>query len=416
MPDRGLRGLRLPRPQTFAAFGYRNYRLWFAGQLVSLLGTWMQMTAQGYLVFELTHSSAYLGYVAFASGVPTWLFMMYGGVIADRMSRRKLMVMTQTAMMALAFILAALTFTSLIRPWQIVLLAFFLGTANAFDAPARQAFVTEMVARQDLANAIALNSTMFNAGTAIGPAIAGFTYAAFGPGWCFLLNGASFLAVIAALLAMRLAPAAPSGPRASARAEMIEGLRYIHGHTIIRAIIALIGFTSLFGIAVFTLLPAWAVDVLGGDARTLGFLQSARGAGAFAGALALASFSRNRMKGRLLTAGTFAFPCMLLAFALTRWLPWSLFALIGVGAAQILIMNLANVIIQTQVTDNLRGRVMGLYTLTFFGLMPLGGLLAGTVGDQLGAPLAFALGGTGLLVCAAGVWILQPKLRAVKGE
>ena len=191
--------------RTFASLGQRNYRLWFMGQSASLVGTWMQVTAQGFLVFQLTHSPAYLGYVGFASGVPIWLFSLFGGVVG-RVSRRNMLLITQTTMMILAFILAALTFLGLVQPWQIVVLAFALGVANAFDAPARQAFVVELVAREDLGNAIALNSTMVNLGTAIGPALAGVTYALFGPGWCFTINGISFLAVIIALLLMRLQP------------------------------------------------------------------------------------------------------------------------------------------------------------------------------------------------------------------
>lgn len=401
---------------TFAALGYRNYRLWFAGQLVSLFGTWMQMTAQGYLVFELTHSSAYLGYVAFASGVPAWLFMMLGGVAADRMSRKSLMVITQTAMMALAFVLAGLAFSGLIRPGHILVLAFLLGVANAFDAPARQAFVLELVTRKDLTNAIALNSTMFHAATAAGPAMAGFTYAAFGPGWCFLINAISFLAVIVALLLMRIEPVTREARRTSAAADLLEGLRYVGRHTVIRALIVLIGLMSLFGIGLYTLMPAWAVDMLGGDARTLGFLQSARGVGALIGALTLASLSRFPHKGWLLTAGTFAFPLLMLVFAGMRWLPLSLAVLVGVGAAQILVMNLANAIIQGRVSDALRGRVMGLYTMVFFGLLPLGGLLAGSVAHHAGEPLAVVICSLGLLAGAGAIWVFQPRLRGLKEE
>ncbi|MFH1144314.1 MAG: MFS transporter [Candidatus Eisenbacteria bacterium] len=403
-------------PQPLAAFEYPNYRLWFAGQVISLVGTWMQMTAQGYLIFELTHSSAYLGYVAFAAGVPTWFFTLYGGVIADRVSRRTLLVVTQTVMMALAFVLAGLAFAGVIRPWHIIALAFLLGIANSFDAPARQAFVLEMVERRHLTNAIALNATMFHAGTAVGPAVAGFTYAAFGPGWCFFLNGATFLAVIFALLLMKLKPASSSHQRISPLADMVEGVRYVLGHAVVRAMIALVGLTSLFGFGLLTLMPAWAVEVLHGDARTLGLLQSARGAGALAGALALASFSQYRFKGRLLTIGTFVFPTMLLVFALMRSVPLSLLALAGMGAGQILIMNLANAIVQGQVSDSLRGRVMGLYTLVFFGLLPVGGLLAGAVGHAFNEPLAMILGGAALLSCAGGLWILQPRVRALEGD
>jgi len=206
--------------QTFAALKYPNYRLWFWGQMVSLFGTWMQSTAQGFLVFQLTHSPAYLGYVGFAAGLPSWLFMLYAGVIADRMSRRTLLVITQTCMMVLAFIIAGLTFLGLVQPWHILVLALILGVANAFDAPARMAFVLEMVEREDLTNAIALNSAMFNSALVVGPAVAGITYAAFGPAWCFTINGFSFIAVIAALLAMRLRPQVVARRRASALTDL----------------------------------------------------------------------------------------------------------------------------------------------------------------------------------------------------
>ena len=198
--------------QTFSSLQHPNYRLWFTGQVISIVGTWMQATAQGFLVYELTHSAAFLGLVGFASGAPSWLFTLYGGVIADRVSRRKLLIIAQSAMMVLAFLLAFLVFTDLVRPWHVVVLAFLLGVANAFDAPARQAFVVELVGRADMTNAIALNSSVFNIGTVIGPAIAGLVYSWLGPAWCFTINGISYLAVIGALLLMRLA-AIPRPPR-----------------------------------------------------------------------------------------------------------------------------------------------------------------------------------------------------------
>ena len=400
--------------QTFAAFKYRNYRLWFVGQLVSLFGTWMQTTAQGYLVFQLTNSPVYLGYVAFASGIPTWLFMLYAGVIADRMSRRTLQVITQTSMMILAFILAALTFTGLVQPWHIVVLAFLLGIANAFDAPARQAFVLELVEREDLTNAIALNATMFNSATAVGPAVAGITYAAFGPAWCFTINGVSFIAVIVALLMMQIhLPAAPVR-HASAASDLMEGLRYVVAHPIIRVLIGLIGLISLFGMSFVTLLPAWAVTALHGDAATLGWLQSGRGAGALIGALYLASLGRINFKGRVLTIGIFIFPIMLVGFALVRWLPLSLLFLVVVGATMILAMNLANAIVQTLVSDALRGRVMGIYGLTFFGFMPIGGLAAGVAADTIGEQPTVILSAVILLVVAALVWVFLPQVRKLE--
>jgi MFS family permease len=405
---------RLSARHTFTALKYRNYRLWFWGQMISLFGTWMQMTAQGFLVFELTHSPAYLGYVGFSAGIPTWLFMLYGGVIADRMPRRTLLIITQTGMMVLAFILATLAFLHLVQAWHIILLAFGLGVANAFDAPARQSFVLEMVEREDLTNAIALNSTMFNSATAVGPAVSGVTYALFGPAWCFMINGLSFIAVITALLLMKLKSQPSPVRQTSIRADLKEGIDYVMSHPMVRTLIFLVGVVCLFGISFATLLPAWAVTILGGDARTNGLLQSARGTGALFSALFIASLGRFKFKGKLLTFGTFAFPALLLIFSFVRWLPLSLFMLIGVGAATILIMNLANALVQILVPDSLRGRVMGIYALTFFGFMPIGALWTGAVAQHIGAPNTIILTSLISLAFASLVWTMVPKLRALQ--
>ncbi len=399
--------------QTFAALKYPNYRLWFWGQIVSLLGTWMQMTAQSYLVFELTHSPAYLGYVGFASGIPSWLFMLYAGVIADRINRRTLLVITQSCMMILAFVLAAMTFLHIIRAEYIVFMAFLLGIVNAFEAPARLAFVSEMVGREDMSNAIALNATMFHTGTAVGPAIAGLTYAAFGPAWCFTINGISFIAVIVALSLMRLTPQTTAAGRTSGKAELQEGLRYVMAQPLIRALIALVAVTSLFAISMVTLIPAWAVKILDGDAKTNGWLQSARGLGSLLSALFIASLGRFQFKGKVLTVGTFALPVFMLIFALVHWLPLSLAVLTGVGFATILSMNLTNSLIQTSVPDFLRGRVMSIYSLTFFGLLPIGALLVGFIAEQLNEPVAVILCAFFTLAFAIAAWIYVPKLRAM---
>jgi MFS family permease len=409
----GLSG-QLGWRQTFAALRYPNYRLWFVGQTVSLFGTWMQSTAQGYLIFELTHSPSYLGYVAFAAGVPAWLFMLYAGVIADRMPRRTLLIITQIGMMMLAFVLAALTFTGLVQPWHIVALAFGLGVANAFDAPARLAFVLEMVDREDLTNAIALNSAQFNMASSVGPAAGGIIYALVGPGWCFTINGVTFLAVIIALGLMRLKPLALPARRASAVADLKEGLSYVAREPLVRAIIALVGASSLFGLSFIALIPAWAVSVLGGDATTNGLLQSARGVGALIGALLIASLGAFKFKGKLLTFGSFAFAITLLIFAFMRSVPLALLTLVGVGTALILFLNVANGLVQTLVPDALRGRVMGVYAFIFFGLFPLGGLWAGTLAEHIGEPTTIILGSVACLGFASLAWVLVPRLRALE--
>jgi MFS family permease len=396
---------------TFAALSHRNYRLWFFGQMTSLFGTWMQSTAQGYLMFELTRSAAWLGYTGFASGLGMWLFTLYGGVIADRVPRRSLLVITPSLSMGLALVLSALTFTHLVAPWHIIVLAFLLGVVNAFDVPARHSFVIELVGTEDMTNAIALNSMMFNAAVAVGPAIGGQAYALFGPGWCFAINAVSFLAVIAALAGMRMPPFRRPAQRASVIADIRAGARVVRATPGILALIVLVGSVSIFGMTYTTLMPAWAVRVLRGDARTNGLLQSARGIGAFAAALAIASLGRFRWRGRLLAAGSFLFPVMLVAFSFTRALPLSLAALLLVGASNITINSLANSLVQTWTPDEVRGRVMSIYNMFFMGLMPVGSLLAGAIAERGGEPLAVLVGAVGTLACATGIRLAVPSLR-----
>jgi MFS family permease len=386
--------------------------LWFVGQTVSLFGTWMQRTAQGYLIYELTKSPVYLGYVGFAFGIPSWLFMIYGGVIADRFSRRKVLLGTQISMMILAFILAGLTFTGVVQPWQIIILAFLLGCANAFDAPARQAFVTDLVERKDLTNAIALNSSMINMATVLGPAIAGLTYAAFGPALCFTINGLTFIAVILALSLMKLPPFQSVSRQISIRTEVKQGFAYVASKPIIRTIILNLGILSLAGLGFVTLLPVWAVDVLGGDATTNGFLHTARGLGALSGVLLIAAIGQTYSKGKLFTIGTFVMPVFLIILSLTRILPASFVALFGVGWGFMVIINLSNTMVQINVTDELRGRVMGIFTLTFFGLLPIGSLINGVIADQIGAPLTVQINALILLAAAFLLLLRFPAIRS----
>jgi len=400
--------------KTFTALKYPNYKLWFWGQMTSLLGTWMQITAQGFLVYDLTHSPVYLGYVGFAAGIPTWIFMLYGGVIADRIPRRTILLITQTVMMLLAGVLAAMTFLHVIQAWEIIVLAFFLGVTNAFDAPSRVSFVNELVEKKDLTNAIALNSTMFNTATATGPAVAGLTYALVGPAWCFIINALSFIGIIVALKKMKLERNVYTKTGHSAFEDLIEGLRYVARHPIVRILILMVASISIFGLSFVTLLPAWAVNILGGDASTNGFLQSARGIGALSSALTIASLGRFNFKGRMLTIGSIAFPLLMFVFSFTRWLPASLIVILGIGSALILVMNIANALVQNIVPDNLRGRVMGVYTFTFFGFLPIGALLMGTLAQHLGEPEAILICSTVTLAVSLLIFFFAPAIRRLK--
>jgi MFS family permease len=375
------------------------------------MGTWMQSTAQGYLIYQLTGSPAYLGLVGFIGGMPALLFTLFGGVIADRISRRKMMVITQASMLILAFILAVLAFRGVVQPWHILVLAFLLGVANAFDAPARNAFVTELVSREDMTNAIALNSTMFNLATVVGPSVAGLTYAAFGPAWCFTINGISFIAIIVALLFMRIKPIIQPDYRPSIMADLKEGLRYVFSHRLILSLIGSIGLVSFFGIGMLTLLPAWATDILHGDVTTNGLLVSARGLGSMVGALMLAYFGNRIFRGKLWTVGAFIMPVMLFIFAWIRWLPLSLVALVGIGWSFMMISNNSNAILQSKVPDHLRGRLMSVFTLVFFGSMPLGSLFAGVFAQKFNEPLTVVIGAGVLMTMAIASWIFLPGIR-----
>jgi MFS family permease len=405
---------KLSFKKTFAALKHRNYRLWFWGQMVSLFGTWMQTTAQGFLIFQLTHSSAFLGYVGFVSGIPSWLFMMYGGVIADRMSRRKMLIITQSAMMVMAFILAVLTFLGIVQPWHILLLAFGLRLANAFDSPARLAFVSELVDREDMTNAIALNATMFNSATAVGPAVAGVIYAIFGPAWCFTLNGISFIAVIAALAAMQLRPQAISQRQHSTFAALKEGISYIKNQPIVRTLMMLVATVSLFGMSLGTLLPAWSVKILHGNAATNGVLFSARGVGSLIGALSIASMGRTFSRGKFITTGSLLFPIFIAIFALVHWLPFSLLLMVLLGFAMIFVLNLCNASIQSLVPDSLRGCVMGVYSMTFLGSMSLGALFLGTIAEHAGEAEAALISTTIAFSLTLLIFFFVPKIRTLE--
>ncbi|MBP1694436.1 MAG: major facilitator superfamily 1 [Chloroflexi bacterium] len=371
----------------------------------------MQSTAQGYLIFQLTKSPIYLGYVGFAAGLPALLFTLYGGVIADRISRRTMMLFTQSSMMVLAFLLAGLVFTGTIQPWMIIILAFLLGIANAFDAPARVSFVVELVDREDLTNGIALNATMFNLATVFGPAVAGITYAAFGPAWCFAINGISFIAVIIALLLMHLKPIPVNPKRNSVLEETKEGFRAVASSRTILIMIAGMGVMSLFGLSLMTLLPAWVSDVLNGNSKLYGLLLSGRGLGALIGGLMIAYLGRYKIRGKLWTIGDLSLPLTIAAFALVQWIPLSLFLITLSGWSFMVQVNTANAIVQTRVDDALRGRVMGIYSLVFFGGMPIGALLVGGLAQQIGEANTLLICAAVMFVFALFVYLRMPFLR-----
>jgi len=404
--------LRLPR--TFTALRHRNYRLFWSGQMISLIGTWMQSLAQSWLVYRLTNSPLMLGLVGFATALPILLFSLVGGVVADRVNKRSLIVATQTAAMLQAFLLAFLVGTDLVQVWHVVLLAFTLGVINAFDTPARQSFVIEMVGREDLMNAIALNSSVFNGARVVGPAVAGLLVGWVGEASAFFLNGASFLAVIAGLLMMRL----PPSPRA-ARAEspwenLVAGLTYLRRHRVLLGLMGLVGMASIFGMPYTTLMPVFARDILQVGAAGQGFLMTATGLGALIGALTLASLGDFKRKGQLVTAGNFLFPAMLFFFALSTWFPSSALFLLGVGWAMVTQNATTNTLIQTSVPDQMRGRVMSVYTLAFMGMMPLGSLQAGAVANAFGAPFAVEFGAIIAAAFALFVFCRVPEIRQLE--
>jgi len=385
---------------TFTALGYPKYRTWFRGQIFTFFGAWMQSTALGFLLFELTHSAAWLGWFAFANGLPVWLFMLLGGALADRHPKRLIMLVTNSLLMGLAAGLTVLSFRGLVEPWHILVLGFLLGTANAFDAPARQAFVSELVPREDLGNAIALNGAMFNTATAFGPALGGLIYAGLGPAWCFAVNALAYIGILASLKVLRV-----DENRGAERRGVFESLKL--GFGLIRrsrdmlSVLLIMGSAAFFGLSLVGLFPAWSVLILAGDARTNGFLQSFRGLGALLGALAIASLGRYRRRARLVTAAAFVNPLFLALFALAAAQPAAFSAIFAVGLVQIVIFNLCNSLTQSLAPDDLRGTVMGIYTMIFMGSYPLGSLAAGVVSDSIGLVAAFLASAAACLLAAA---------------
>jgi MFS family permease len=389
------------RALMLRALRHRNFRLFTTGQSISLIGTWMQQVAVGWLVYRLTESAFMLGLVGFVSLGPGFVIAPFAGVLADRHDKRRIVIATQCVMMVQALLLGSLVLTDHITVGWILLLTGVLGAAAGFDIPARQSFLIEMVDdREDLPNAIALNSSIFNAARLVGPAIAGFAIAAVGEGWVILVNGLSYSTVLASLLAMRIRPPTTAPPRGAVLRRLAEGFRYAFGFRPIRAILLLVATVSLLGVPFSVLLPVVATDILGGGPRTLGMLMAATGLGALGGALFLAARTSIRGLGRVIIASATLFGTSLVLFAFARSVAVALPLLALAGFGMMAQMASSNTVLQTLVDDDKRGRVMSFYTMAFTGTAPFGSLLAGTLADRLGVTWAIGLGGTACILAA----------------
>jgi len=381
------------------SLAHRNFRLFFAGQSVSLLGTWMQQTAMTWLVYRLTlehhqDSALLLGITGFASQIPVLLLGPFAGVFSDRWHRHRIIIATQTLSMLQAFLVWGLTIAGVITVWQLVVLSLFLGCVNAFDMPTRQAFMTEMLdTSEDLANAIAINSSMVNGTRLVGPSIAGLVISIVGEATCFLLNGLSFLGVIAALLAMKIPRRNREGSPKSVLHGLTDGFRYAFGFPPVRALLLLVAGIGLVGMPYVVLMPIFADQILHGTARTYGLLVGSSGVGALAGSLYLASRRTVLGLGRWIAAMSGVFGIGLIAFSFSTDVWLSMAFLVVMGFAVIVQLAASNTILQTIVEENQRGRVMSLYTTAFLGMSPLGSLVAGSLASAIGAPHTLQIGG-----------------------
>ena len=396
---------------TIRSLKHRNFQLFFSGQIISLVGTWMDMVAEAWLVYRLTGSSLLLGTVTFAGQLPVLLISPFAGLVADRLNRRKIVITTQFASMIIAGILAGLTLSKHVTVEQVIILAALMGVVNAFDIPARQSFLVEMVGREDLMNAIALNSSMFNAARIIGPSVAGILVASFGEGWCFFANSVSYIAVIAGLLLMKVPPRPRAAESVSPFEHIAEGFRFVRHAGPIRALLLLVGLVSLVAMPYAVLMPVFAAKILHGNARTLGILMTSAGLGALIGALMLAS--RRGVKGlsRIVSIACAAFGLTLILFSFSHWWILSAVLLIPVGFSVMTQMGSTNTLIQSMVPDRLRGRTMAVYSMMFLGVAPFGALLSGWSADRIGAPHTLAIGGVIAILGAIAFARHLPKIR-----
>jgi MFS family permease len=386
------------RPGLFRALGYRNYRLFASGQVVSLIGTWMQTVAESWLVYRLTGSALLLGVVGFANRIPVFLFSTLGGAVADRHNRHRIVIATQISSMLLASLLAFLTLTHRVQVWHLMAIATLLGVVNAFDIPGRQSFVVELVAREDLQNAIALNSSMFNGARIIGPAVAGVLVAAVGEGWCFFANAVSYLAVIAGLFMMRVPKTAPPSRQTSMWAHVAEGFRFVLRSRPILVLLLLLGLVSLMGTPYSVLMPIIADRSFHAGSRGLGLLMGGAGVGAFIGAISLARRVGLKGYGKSIGLGAIGLGVSLIAFSTVRYFWLGVALLLPVGYCMMTQMAASNTLIQSMIPNSLRGRVMAVYSMMFMGMAPIGALLAGAVAGWVGATMTVAIGGMFCLV------------------
>ena len=395
------------------ALGHRNYKLFFSGQSVSLVGTWMTRIATSWLVYRLTGSSLLLGVVGFAGQIPSFLLAPFAGVLVDRWNRHRLLVITQVLAMLQSLALAILAITNTIKISHLIWLSVLQGVINAFDMPARQAFVVEMIERrEDLPNAIALNSSMVNAARLVGPSAGGVIIAAVGEGWCFMIDAVSYLAVIASLLAMRVAPRALKEVRdGNILRQLREGWTYASRFAPIRDTLLLLALVSLVGMPYTVLMPVFANQVLRGGPNTLGLLMAASGVGALAGAVFLASRKSVLGLGTYIPLTAAAFGAGLVAFSFSRTLWVSMLLMVVTGLGFMVQMAASNTVLQTIVDEDKRGRVMSFYTMAFMGTAPFGSLLAGGVAASIGTPRTLMLGGVGCVLGAIWFALTLPKLR-----
>ena len=401
------------RRYGLGALAHRNFRLFFIGQGISLVGTWMQNVGEGWLILTLTNSPFYVGLTAALSSLGVLLFSLYAGVIADRVDKRRFIIFMQLAFMIEAFTVSILVWTHVVAVWQVLILATTLGIASAFDIPMRQSFIVEMVGKDDLMNAIALNSSLFNGARVIGPAIAGLLIGAVGIAWCYFLNGVSYIAVIAGLLLMKL----PNDPRpaktASAWTGFREVLAYLRGDRKLRVLMILTATISVFGFPYIAMMPVFARDVLHRGASGYGALTSSIGIGAVVGALAIAlASSRIQHRGRLMLVGGTAFGLLLILFSASRSLSLSMLLLGLTGCAMIVNNSITNTLLQTSAPDHLRGRIMGFYSFVFVGMAPFGAFLFGLVAEHVGVPATLAAGGAIVAVAVMIAGWMEPSIRA----